>query len=65
MTTDRGRERGTSNQGIRGDSLKGYKLKEREGYNLKVIIYYKNGLMINPILYLFIISFFSFDNPIL
>ena len=65
MTTDRGRERGTSNQGIRGDSLKGYKLKEREGYNLKVIIYYKNGLMINPLLYLFIISFFSFDNPIL
>ena len=50
MTTDRGRERGTSNQGIRGDSLKGYNLKEREGYNLKVIIYYKNGLMINPIL---------------
>ena len=65
MTTDRGRERGTSNQGIRGDSLKGYKLKEREGYDLKVLIYYKNGLMINPILYLFIISFFSFDNPIL
>ena len=64
MTTDRGRERGTSNQGIRGDSLKGYNLKEREGYNLKVIIYYKYGLMINPILYLFIISFFSFNNPI-
>ena len=41
MTTDRGTEWGTSNQGITGDSLKGYNLKEREGYNLKVIIYYK------------------------